>query len=172
MKNLVTVFLAISFAFLFVTDACAQVDSDNKPKLRDKIEPVQLKEKDTSKKSDSKTEKQSKPASVESLKKATRSSSTSDVSLPVRMASTTTGLILGYPIAVARCLYKETKDGTKDFVGSSTNPVFVVPAALISFPFAVFGSPFEGLGYSAFNSWRGSGEEPFGRDTFSLGDWD
>ena len=69
-------------------------------------------------------------------------------------------------------MYKQTKDGATDLIGDKRNPALVVPATIVSIPFAIMGGPFEGLGYAAVNSWKGSREEPFGQDSFSLGDWE
>ena len=95
--------------------------------------------------------------------------------LPIRLLSFTTGFVVGTPIAIGRCAYKQTRAGTKDLVGDSTNPLLVVPATIISIPFGIMGGPFEGVGSAAVNSWKGSGQDPFGPESFSLGsraDWD
>lgn len=92
----------------------------------------------------------------------------SDVKLPVRMASFTTGFILGTPVSIVRAFGRQTKAGSKDLIGESKNPVLVATTYLFSVPFAFAGAPFEGVGMSAINSWNGSGDEPFGKESFSL----
>lgn len=92
----------------------------------------------------------------------------SDVKLPVRMASFTTGFILGTPVSIIRAFGRQTKAGSKDLIGESKNPVLIATTYLFSVPFAFAGAPFEGVGMSAINSWNGSGDEPFGKESFSL----
>ncbi len=94
----------------------------------------------------------------------------STVPLPTRLASFTTGAILGYPFAFAKRTIHQTKAGNRDFIGSSSNPFKVVPATIVSLPFGFVGGLFEGVEYSVVNSWKGSGEEPFGKESFSRGD--
>ncbi|MDX2107061.1 MAG: hypothetical protein SFY67_11725 [Candidatus Melainabacteria bacterium] len=92
----------------------------------------------------------------------------SDVKLPVRVASFTTGFILGTPVSIVRAFGRQTKAGSKDLIGESKNPVLLATTYLFSVPFAFAGAPFEGVGMSAINSWNGSGDEPFGKESFSL----
>lgn len=92
----------------------------------------------------------------------------SDVSLPVRMASFTTGVLFGTPVSVVRAFGRQTKAGSKDLIGESHNPALVATTYLFSLPFAFAGCPFEGAFQSIMNSWNGSAEEPFGKETFSL----
>lgn len=95
-------------------------------------------------------------------------SSHSDVALPVRMASFTTGVLFGTPVSVVRALGRQTKAGSKDLIGESHNPVLLATTYLFSFPFAFAGCPFEGAYMSIINSWNGSAEEPFSKETFSM----
>jgi hypothetical protein len=95
-----------------------------------------------------------------------------DVALPVRLASFTFCAVAGAPIAIARRMYAQSVSGTRDLVGESKNPLLLLPAVSLSVPFGVMGGFFEGIGYSMANSWRGSGDEPFGKEAFSLGDSD
>ena len=96
----------------------------------------------------------------------------SDVPIFQRLASFTTGFIFGTPIAIARRTYSQTRSGSTDIIGDSHNPILVATTSLFSLPFAIIGGPLEGVGYSLANSWHASGDEPFGKDTFSLGDMD
>jgi hypothetical protein len=132
----------------------AQESSDENPtKLKDPIQSPEIK-----KRNDAPIDKD-----LPALK-----SEHSDVKLPVRMASFTTGFILGTPVSIVRAFGRQTKAGSKDLIGESKNPVLLATTYLFSLPFAFAGAPFEGVGMSAINSWNGSGEEPFGKETFSM----
>ena len=131
----------------------AQEDADeNATKLKDPITAPDIKKRDT------KSEESLPP--VKSLH--------SDVKMPVRMASFTTGFILGTPVSIVRAFGRQTKAGSKDLIGESKNPILLATTYLFSVPFAFAGAPFEGVGMSAINSWNGSGDEPFGKQAFSM----
>ena len=161
------------FLSLFLVSACLisssraafgqSVPTDSTPPapaLRQEIKPVDLGEK-----RESETDKE-----VGADSKSSAGSDRSSASpLPIRLLSFTTGFVVGTPIAIGRCAYKQTRAGTKDLVGDSTNPLLVVPATIISIPFGIMGGPFEGVGSAAVNSWKGSGQDPFGPESFSLG---
>ena len=172
MKN--TIFIVLIMNFLVLNQlALAQ---DESPRLREEIKPVDItpsvKDGKQKEKSSESTPEDSN-AKVPDLSNLSDAQDKSDVALPVRMVSSIPGFIFGTPFAVGRSVFRQTKAGTKDLVGESKNPVLVVPAAVFSLPFGIMASPFEGLGYSAVNSWKASGEaEPFSADAFSLGDWD
>ncbi|MBI1270613.1 hypothetical protein GC174_09285 [bacterium] len=161
---ILSLFLIIACLVLSSRSAFAQsVPTDAtppSPALRQEIKPVDLGEKRKSE-TDNKVAPDSK-----SRAQGDRSSASQ---LPLRLLSFTTGFVVGTPIAIGRCAYKQTRAGTKDLVGDSTNPLLVVPATIISLPFGVMGGPFEGVGSAAVNSWRGSGQDPFGPESFSLG---
>lgn len=131
----------------------AQEDAEeNATKLKDPITAPDIKKRDT------KGEESLPP--VKSLH--------SDVKMPVRMASFTTGFILGTPVSIVRAFGRQTKAGSKDLIGESKNPILLATTYLFSVPFAFAGAPFEGVGMSAINSWNGSGDEPFGKQSFSM----
>ncbi|MCB9470093.1 MAG: hypothetical protein H6677_17610 [Candidatus Obscuribacterales bacterium] len=135
------------------------------PALRQEIKPVDLGDK---RKSDS-NQSQSDQAIKSDTKAKAGGSNSSSSQLPLRLLSFPIGFVVGTPIAIGRCAYKQTRAGTRDLVGDSTNPLLVVPATMISLPFGIMGGPFEGVGSAAINSWKGSGHDPFGPESFSLG---
>lgn len=94
----------------------------------------------------------------------------SSVPLPTRLASFTCGAVLGYPVAMAKRTVHQTKQGTRDFVGEGKNPIVLLPAMVVSFPYGVVGGFLEGWQYTVMNSWKASGEDPFSKETFSLDD--
>ncbi len=138
-------------------------------------QPALAQEDSTGTGSESEQTKLKEPIKAPALKKRNdddlppvKSGSKSDVAIPVRLASFTTGVIFGTPVSVVRAFARQTKAGSKDLIGESHNPVLVASTYLFSLPFAFAGAPFEGVGMSIMNSWNGSGEEPFGKETFSM----
>ncbi|MBI4532605.1 MAG: hypothetical protein HY711_01555 [Candidatus Melainabacteria bacterium] len=94
----------------------------------------------------------------------------SGVQLPHRLAAFVAGVVIGTPIAIVRKSYQQTITATRDIVGESTNPLFVLPAGALSLPYAVLGGTFEGAYTGLLNAWVNSADDPFGKDSFSLGE--
>lgn len=168
-SSLLSLILMGSYFFFYPQKAFAQsVPTDAtppSPALRQEIKPVDLGDK---KQSDSDQSQSEQAIKSDSKAKAGGSNATSS-QLPLRLLSFPIGFVVGTPIAIGRCAYKQTRAGTRDLVGDSTNPLLVVPATMISLPFGIMGGPFEGVGSAAINSWKGSGNDPFGPESFSLG---
>lgn len=95
-----------------------------------------------------------------------------NASLPARVGSTVVCSVLGYPIAMVRRTITQTKQGSRDLIGESKNPLLVGFTCAFSLPYAVAGGILEGGQYSVENSWRASKNDPFSKDAFSLGDMD
>lgn len=94
----------------------------------------------------------------------------STVPLPTRVASFLVGAPIGLPVMMVKRTVHQTKAGNRDFIGDRTNPLFVIPATVISLPFGAVGGFCEGWQYSIYNSWKASGEEPFSKESMSLED--
>lgn len=156
MKNKIRLSLSSAVSLFFLAaPVFAQEDADqNNTRLKDPISAPDIK-----KRPDAFEDNKDLPP-VKSLH--------SEVKLPVRVASFTTGFILGTPVSIVRAFGRQTRAGSRDLIGESKNPVLLATTYLFSVPFAFAGAPFEGVGMSAINSWNGSGEEPFGKESFSL----
>ncbi len=122
-----------------------------------------------------------KDAGKDSKDDATKSASggkgakkASTVALPVRLASFTTGVVFGTPVAIVRRYGSEFKQGEHDLCGDPDSMLkkaaWVFPGGFLSAGFSAVSGGIGGCLYSVKNAWTGSGEEPFGKDTFSLGD--
>ncbi len=111
-----------------------------------------------------------KDKNAENEPKVKKASKKSDVSWPTRLTSFACCSFLGLPIAMAKSGYRQTLAGNKDLIGESKNPIKLLISTSLSLPFAMAGGFLEGSGYSVINSWKGSAEEPFGREAFSLED--
>ncbi len=94
--------------------------------------------------------------------------------MPTRLASFTAGVAVGTPIAILRRTHMEILQGEKDFIGDYDTwwkkAVFVFPGLLMAVPFGGVSGGLGGCMYSVKNAWAGSRDEPFGKESFSLGD--
>jgi hypothetical protein len=97
-----------------------------------------------------------------------------DVGLPERAAAFTTGVLFGTPVAILRRTHMEIMQGEHDLIGDYDTwwkkAVFVFPGLFLAVPFGGISGCGSGAMYSVRNAWKGSGDEPFGKDSFSLGD--
>ncbi len=95
------------------------------------------------------------------------------VKVPVAVTAFTAGTIIGTPIAVLRKFFGNTVETTNQVAGEDSNPVFKMGGALVGLPVGLFTGTLEGLYLGPKNAVVGSGgDQPFGADTFSLGDLD
>lgn len=112
----------------------------------------------------------SAPAKAPASAPSTSKSTGIDVNLPTRFASFVTGCTFGIPVAIVRRTGIEIAEGTKDLLGDTNNWFLMVPAGVLTVPFGGVSGGFGGVLYGVKNAWVNSGDEPFGKDTFSLGD--
>lgn len=92
--------------------------------------------------------------------------------MPRRLASTLVGTVGGIPVWFVKKSAEATMDGVKDICGQSTNPVFTVPAGIFTLPFGVLSGGLQAPVVSMYNAWTTSGDEPFSKASFGLGDKD
>lgn len=111
-----------------------------------------------------------KPEETKKETKLTSKPSNSDVNLASRLASFTTGVVFGVPVAIVRRTEIEVKQGIKDLVGDTDKWYVIGPASLLAVPYGGVSGGVGGVMYGVKNAWVGSGDEPFGKDSFSLGD--
>ena len=94
------------------------------------------------------------------------------VSFGKRLLAFTVCFVVGTPIAIVRKTGDETVSGIKDLIGESRNPLLLVPSGILSSVPAMISGLFQGPVYAAKNSWTHSSDQPFGKDSFSLGEMD
>lgn len=109
------------------------------------------------------------PAPAKETKMGSKASS-SDVNLGARMAGFTAGVVFGVPVAIVRRTGIEIKQGVKDLAGDTDNWFKILPASCLAVPFGGVSGGAGGVMYGVKNAWKGAGDEPFGKDTFSMGD--
>ena len=87
--------------------------------------------------------------------------------LPMKLVAVTCGTIVGTPVAMFRRSCSETVAATKDLTGETSNPILLGLAGTFGLPAGVLSGTLQGPFYAMYNSWT---NEPFGKDSFSLGD--
>jgi len=106
--------------------------------------------------------------------KPAKSGSGASVGLPARVAGFTAGVIVGTPICIIRRTHLEIKQGEHDLIGDVDTwwkkGLFVFPGLLMAVPYGGISGGVGGCMYSVKNAWTNSKDEPFSKDTFSLGD--
>lgn len=137
---------------------------------------------DTGSKPGSKTKPESKKSSGSKTKsepgeeakpKAEKKKAAADkgmAQMPTRLVSFAAGVFVGIPVSIARKSVQETVNATRDLVGDTDNPLFLGAAGILGVPAGVLSGTFQGVFFGIKNAWTGSGDEPFGKDSFSLGD--
>jgi hypothetical protein len=102
------------------------------------------------------------------------SKSGGNVNIATRMASFTTGIVVGTPICILRRTHLEIKQGEHDLFGDEDTilkkTLFVFPGLLMAVPFGGVSGGLGGAAFAVKNAWAGSKDEPFGKTSFSLGD--
>lgn len=97
-----------------------------------------------------------------------------NVNMATRLASFTTGVVIGTPISILRRTHMEIKQGEHDLLGDEDTilkkALFVFPGLLMAVPFGGVSGGLGGCAFSVKNAWAGSKDEPFGKTSFSLGD--
>lgn len=111
-----------------------------------------------------------KDAKADTGKASTKSSSAGDGGIMNRAASFTAGVVVGTPIAIVRKCKTEIVQATKDLTGDTDKLYFILPAGLLGMPFGALSGTVEGTFLGIINSWKASGDEPFSKEAFSLGD--
>lgn len=87
-----------------------------------------------------------------------------------KAASFVTGMLIGTPVAFVRASKREYINATKDITGESSNPIFWGAASTLGLPAGVLSGALYGPFYGIRNSAKNAGDEPFSKDSMSLGD--
>lgn len=92
------------------------------------------------------------------------------VNVPLRLASFAAGAVAGTPIAVVRKCKEEMINATVISAEDSKNPLRLTLAGIMGVPFGLWSGIFDGAYSGLKTSLIYSGEKPFSKDTFSLGE--
>lgn len=104
---------------------------------------------------------------------AAKAKSGGSVNIATRLASFATGVVVGTPIAVVRRTGIEIVQGEHDLIGEADRwykKVALVMPGFLAVPYGAISGGIGGSVYAVKNAWVGSGDEPFGKESFSLGD--
>jgi hypothetical protein len=89
--------------------------------------------------------------------------------VPVKIIAFGTGAVLGTPVAVVRKVSSNTKSAVES-AGKTENPVFKGLAYLVALPVGLLKGGIEGAYWGTANAYKHSGDNPFSKDSFSLGE--
>jgi hypothetical protein len=117
---------------------------------------------------ETKPAKEPKPAKETKL--GSKSSGGGDAGLGGRLIGFPAGILVGVPVAIVRRTGIEIKQGVKDLVGDTDNWFIIGPAGVLAVPYGGVSGGIGGVLYGVKNAWVGAGDQPFGKDSFSLGD--
>ncbi len=118
--------------------------------------------------SSSSTSTPSKP--VATSKPAVKTHSFNAAKLPEATVAFTAGVLVGMPIAIFRRCKAEGINATKELCGEGANPVIFGACAMIGIPGGCLTGVCTGTADAIVNSARNCTDEPFSKDSFSLGE--
>lgn len=111
------------------------------------------------------------PRTVKTAKTASsKSSSGGSAAVPARFASFVVGSVVGTPVAMVRKSKQEIVTATRDLVGDTNNKFLLGAGGFLGVPAGLISGFFEGPVYGVMDAWKGSADEPFSAETFSMGD--
>jgi hypothetical protein len=90
--------------------------------------------------------------------------------IPAHIASFAVGTMVGIPVSIFRKSKNETVSATKDLVGDTDNKFLLGAAGILGVPAGVLSGTMQGFFYGPMNAWKGTADEPFSEESFSLGD--
>jgi hypothetical protein len=144
------------------TEAKTEVKSDKKS------------DKKAEKKSETKTEKtEAKSDAKPAEKKVAKSSGGGGGSVGgafSAVGSFVAGTFVGIPVSMFRKSKQETITATKDLVGDTDNKFLLGAAGILGVPAGILSGTIQGMVYGPLNAYRGTKDEPFSAEAFSLGD--
>jgi hypothetical protein len=117
-----------------------------------------------------KAAKEVKPAKTAKTAKTASSKSGGTAAGPARFASFVVGSVVGTPVAMVRKTKQEIITATKDLVGDTNNKFLLGAGGILGVPAGIVSGFFEGPVYGVVDAWKGSADEPFSAESFSLGD--
>lgn len=90
--------------------------------------------------------------------------------LPTALASFAFGTAVGIPVAFVRKSAKEVVTATTDLTGDTSNPLFLGAAGVLGLPAGILSGAFEGVFNGIYNSATNAVDQPFSKDSCSLGE--
>jgi hypothetical protein len=80
------------------------------------------------------------------------------------------GTFVGIPVSIFRHSKTETINATKDLVGDTDKKWLIGAASVLGVPAGILSGTLQGFVWGPLNAYRGTKDEPFSPEAFSLGD--
>jgi hypothetical protein len=90
--------------------------------------------------------------------------------VPKNVPAFVAGVVVGTPIAFVRMSKREVVSATRELVGETENPLILAPASVLGVPAGIMSGGIYGLAHAIGNAWTNADDNPFSKDSFSLGD--
>jgi len=172
--------MLMSLSPAFAADDEADKKADT-PAATEEAKPA-AKEKPAKKEKPKKAEKESKPAEKKAEKESKpekkadagakkKSSGAGGVGgVASSIGSFVAGTFVGIPVSIFRKSKTETINATKDLVGDTDKKWLIGAAGVLGVPAGILSGVAQGFVYGPLNAYRGTKDEPFSPEAFSLGD--
>lgn len=155
--------LSASAAFAADDDAAKKTDeAPAKTEPASKPEPAKVKEEPKKETKDAKGTKEKKPKAA--------SSDGGAGGVAAHIGSFVAGTFVGVPVSIFRKSKTESINATKDLIGDTDNKFLWGTAGILGVPAGILSGAIQGLVYGPLNAYRGTKDEPFSPEAFSLGD--
>ena len=90
--------------------------------------------------------------------------------IPKNVPAFIAGVVVGTPIALVRMSKREIVTATRELVGETDNPLILGAGGVLGVPAGLMGGALYGLYAGTADSWVNADDNPYSRDSFSLGD--
>lgn len=90
--------------------------------------------------------------------------------VPRNVPAFLTGAVVGTPVAVVRMSKREIVTSTRELVGDTDNPLFLGAGGILGVPAGLMSGAIYGLYAGVADSWVNADDNPYSKDSFSLGD--
>lgn len=117
-----------------------------------------------------KPEKKVKEPKPETKAKASDGDGGGAGGIAAHVASFVAGTFVGIPVQIWRKSKAESINATRDLVGDTDKKWLTGAAAILGVPAGVLSGTIQATIYGPLNAYRGTKDEPFSPETFSLGD--
>ncbi len=180
-RSLAVIVCALSLSALSFAPAYSEESASSKadPTATTKVEPQQAKPVDANAATKSEAQK-SEPADTAAAPRDKKSKSdaaapTGRISsfcskLPKNVPAFLAGWVVGTPIAIARMSKREIIAATRDLVGDTSNPILLGAGGVLGVPAGLMSGGMYGAYAGVADSWVNANDNPYSKDSFSLGE--
>lgn len=90
--------------------------------------------------------------------------------LPTNVPAFLAGVVVGTPIAIARMSKREIVTATKDLTGETDNKLLLGAGGVLGVPAGLMSGAIYGVYAGVADSWVNANDNPYSKDSFSLGE--